>query len=66
MTYIVRSALLVAALSVSTGAGFVSAASATESATNEAPQTLITVKGDRGSHSPTAQMILASIAAEGN
>ena len=62
MTRLVTSALLVAALSAPLALG-ASPAAAAESAT---ASTLITIKGDRGTHNPTATMILATIAAESN
>ncbi|GIT90867.1 hypothetical protein JANAI62_13210 [Jannaschia pagri] len=66
MTAMLKSALLVAALSAPLVGGIAPAAFGAESAATGTAQTLLTTKGDRGKpvHSPRAQAILASIAAE--
>ncbi|SDY84326.1 hypothetical protein SAMN05444004_103284 [Jannaschia faecimaris] len=60
MTHFAKSALLIAALSVSMASG-ISPAIGDEAA---AQPVLTTFKSDRGGHTPAAQLILASIASE--
>lgn len=66
MTHVLKSAALVAALSAPLVTGLAPAAFGAESADQSQANVteLVTIKSDRSTHSPTAAMILASIAAE--